>query len=172
MDAFLAMLVKSRLHEFDRGWRKHMVANLRAQERERRPQGFERWKLVKLVELLPILTKASLLYFGIDLLVLLFPIHLISAAIPSLALVTGLSFYAFATFLTIVDIYAPLSSPISCGVSILVNALQATWATWCERSGCGSRPNTAQRNETTFTEHTAIMRHTFCTVIGRKQAFV
>ena len=34
IDAFLAMLVKGWLQEFDRGWRKYTVANLRARERE------------------------------------------------------------------------------------------------------------------------------------------
>src|SRR5258708_5565542 len=43
IDAFLAMLVKSWLQEFDRNWRKHTVAHLRAQERERRLQSLERW---------------------------------------------------------------------------------------------------------------------------------
>src|SRR5258706_10383745 len=45
IDAFLAMLVKGWLQEFDRGWRKYTVAHLRAQERERRLQELERWKL-------------------------------------------------------------------------------------------------------------------------------
>ena len=42
IDAFLAMLVKSWLQEFDRGWRMYTVTNLRAQEREQRLQGLER----------------------------------------------------------------------------------------------------------------------------------
>ena len=127
IDAFLAMLVKSWLQEFDRGWRKYTVANLRAQERERRLQGLERWKLAELVALLPILIQTSLLLFCIGLLALLFPIHLISAIFSSLALMAGLTFYAFTTYVSIFDSYAPFSSPVSRGLIILINALQTAW---------------------------------------------
>ena len=127
IDAFLAMLVKSWLQEFDRSWRKYTVADLRAQERERRLQGLERWKLAELVTLLPILIQTSLLFFCIGLIVLIFPIHLISAIFSSVALVTGFTFYAFTTYVSIFDAYAPFSSPVSRGLKILVNALQTTW---------------------------------------------
>ena len=127
IDAFLAMLVKSWLQEFDRGWRKYTVANLRAKERERRLQGLERWKLAELVALLPILIQASLLLFCIGLLVLLFPIHLISAIFSSAALLAGLTLYAFTTYVSIFDSYAPFSSPVSRGLMILINVLQTTW---------------------------------------------
>ena len=118
IDAFLAMLVKSWLQEFDRGWRKETVANFRAQERERRCQGLERWRLAELVALLPILIQTSLLFFCIGLIVLLFPIHLISAIFSSLALVAGLTFYVFTTCVHIFDAYAPFSSPVSRGLII------------------------------------------------------
>ena len=127
IDAFLAMLVKSWLQEFDRGWRKYTVAKLRAQERERRLQGFQRWKLDELVALLPILIQTSLLLFCVGLLVLLFPIHLISAILCSLAVVAGLIFYWFTTCVSIFDHYAPFSSPVSRGLMVLTNTLQMTW---------------------------------------------
>ena len=130
IDAFLAMLVKSWLQEFDRGWKKYTVANLRAQEREQRLRGLERWKLAELVALLPILIQMSLLFFSIGLLVLLFPIHLISAIISSLALVTVLAFYVITTSVSIFDAYAPFSSPVSRGFTILIDTLWATWVTW------------------------------------------
>ena len=130
IDAFLAMLVKSWLQEFDRGWRKYTVANLRAREREQRLQGLERWKLSGLVALLPILIQISLLFFCTGLLVLLFPIHLISAIFSSLALFVGLAFYAFTTYVSIYDSYAPFSSPVSRGLMIVINALQTTWMTF------------------------------------------
>ena len=129
IDAFLAMLVKSWIQEFDRGWRKYTVANLRAQERERRLQGLERWKLAELVALLPILIQTSFLLFCIGLLVLLFPIHLISAICFSLALMAGLSFYAFTTYVSTFNTYAPFSSPVSRGLILLINALPTTWIT-------------------------------------------
>jgi len=104
-DAFLAMLVKGWLQEFDRGWRKYTVAHLRAQERERRLQ--------ELVALLPILIQGSLLLFWIGLLVLLFPLHQPSAILCSVAFVGGVAFYGCITYISIVNHYAPFSSSVS-----------------------------------------------------------
>ena len=133
IDAFLAMLVKSWLQEFDRGWRKYTVAKFRAQERERRLQGLERWKLDELVTLLPVLIQTSLLLFCVGMLVLLFPIHLISAILCSLTVVAGLIFYWFTICVSIFDPYAPFSSPVSRGLVILSNALQTTLMTFIRR---------------------------------------
>ena len=127
IDAFLAMLVKSWLQEFDRSWRKHTVADLRAQERERRLQGLERWRLAELVTLLPILIQTSLLFFCIGLIVLLFPIHLISAIFSSVALVGSFTFYLLTTYVSVIDVYAPFSSPVSRGLRILIDGVQTTW---------------------------------------------
>ena len=113
IDAFLAMLVKGWLQEFDRGWRKYTVAHLRAQERERRMQALQRWKLYELVALLPILIQGSLMLFCIGLLVLIFPLHLLSGIFCSLAFVSCVGFYCFTTYVSIVDEYAPFSSPVS-----------------------------------------------------------
>ena len=113
IDAFLAMLVKGWLREFDRGWRKHNVAHLRAEERERRLQELERWKLHEIVALLPILIQFSLLLFCAGLLVLILPLHLPSAILCSLAIVSVVGFYGFTTYVSIVNKYAPFSSPVS-----------------------------------------------------------
>ena len=127
IDAFLAMLVKSWLQEFDRGWRMYTVADLRAQEREQRLQGLERWKLAELVALLPILIQTSLLFFCIGLIVLLFPIHLISAIFASVMLVAGFTFYLFTVYVSIFNPYSPFSSPVSRGLIILLDGLQTSW---------------------------------------------
>ena len=113
IDAFLAMLVKGWLQEFDRGWRKYTVAHLRAQERERRLQELEHWKLHELVALLPILIQGSLLLFCIGLIVLIFPLHLPSAILFTVTFVCGVGFYGFTTYVSIVNDYAPFSSPVS-----------------------------------------------------------
>ena len=113
IDAFLAMLVKGWLQEFDRGWRKYTVAHLRAQERERRLQELERWKLHELVALLPILIQGSLLLFCIGLLLLIFPLHLPSGILCSLLFVSIVGFYGFTASVSIVNTYAPFSSPVS-----------------------------------------------------------
>src|SRR5258706_9186982 len=113
IDAFLAMLVKGWLQEFDRGWRKYTVAHLRAQERERRLQELERWKLHELVALLPILIQGSLLLFCVGLLVLMVPLHLPSGILCSIAFVAVVGFYGFTTYVSIINNYAPFSSPVS-----------------------------------------------------------
>jgi len=113
IDAFLAMLVKGWLQEFDRGWRRYTVAHLRAQERERRLHELERWKLHELVGLLPILIQGSLFLFCIGLLVLIFPVHLPSAILCSMMFLSVVGFYVFTTYVSIVNNYAPFSSPVS-----------------------------------------------------------
>ena len=113
IDAFLAMLVKGWLQEFDRGWRKNTVAHLRVQECEQRMQELERWRLHELVALLPILIQGSLFLFCIGLLVLIFPLHLPSAILCSLFFVSVVSFYGLTTYVSIANNYAPFSSPVS-----------------------------------------------------------
>ena len=113
IDAFLAMLVKGWLQEFDRGWRAYTVAHLRAQERERRLQELERWKLHEIVALLPILIQWSLLLFCVGLIVLISPLHLPSAILFTLTFVGGVGFYGFTTYVSIANKYAPFSSPVS-----------------------------------------------------------
>ena len=113
IDAFLAMLVKGWLQEFDRGWRTYTVAHLRAQERERRLQELERWKLHELVALLPILIQGSLFLFCIGLLVLISPLHLPSGILCTLVFVCCAGFYWFTTYVSIANNHAPFSSPVS-----------------------------------------------------------
>ena len=126
IDAFLAMLVKGWLQGFDRGWRKYTVAHLRAQERDRRLQELERWKLHELVALLPILIQVSLLLFCIGLIVLIFPLHMPSAILSILAFAAVVGFYGFTTYVSIVNNYAPFSSPVS---RLLTHGL-ASLKTW------------------------------------------
>ena len=91
----------------------YTVAHLRAQERERRLQELERWKLPELVTLLPILIQVSLFLFCIGLIVLIFPLHMPSAILSILAFTFVVGFYCFTTYVPIVNNYAPFSSPVS-----------------------------------------------------------
>ena len=113
IDAFLAMLVKGWLQEFDRGWRAYTVAHLCAQERERRLQELEHWKLHEIIALLPILIQWSLLLFCVGLIVLILPLHLPSAILFTLTFIFGVGFYGFTTYVSIASNYAPFSSPVS-----------------------------------------------------------
>ena len=113
IDAFLAMLVKGWLQEFDRGWRKCTVAHLRAQERERRLQELELWGLDEFVALLPIFIQIALVLFCIGMLLFIFPLHLPSAILCTSAFVSVVVFYGFTTYVSILNNYAPFSSPLS-----------------------------------------------------------
>src|SRR5258706_3612047 len=112
IDAFLAILVKGWLQEFDRGCRKYTVAHLRAQERERRLQELKHWKLDELVALLPILIQGSLLLFCIRLIALIFPLHLPSGILCSLLFAAVLGFFFPTTYFFIFKKYPPFSSPL------------------------------------------------------------
>ena len=125
IDAFLAMLVKSWLREFDRGWRKFNAADLRAEERERRVQGIERWRMGALVSLLPVLIQASLSLFGVGVLVLIFPLHLPSAYLSLLSFLVGVILYIFTTGISTWDPYAPFSSPVSRGLYSSLQTLKS-----------------------------------------------
>src|SRR5258706_3176134 len=113
IDAFLAMLVKGWLQEFDCGWRQYTLPHLRAQERKRRLQELNSWKLDGLVALLPILIQLSLLLFSIGIIVLIFPLHLPSAMVCLVAFVSVFEFYLVTTGVSIVNHYAPFSSLVS-----------------------------------------------------------
>ena len=145
IDAFLAMLVKGWLQEFDRGWRKCTVAHLRAQERERRLQELERWKLDSLIALLPILIQGSLLLFCSGLLVLIFPLHLPSGILCSILFVSIVGFYSLTTYVSIVNNHAPFSSPVSRLLARGLAMLQ-TWHTRITRD--------AQRITSSISLHT------------------
>ena len=126
IDAFLAMLVKGWLQGFDRGWRKYTVAHLRAQERERRLQELERWKLHELVELLPILIQGSLLLYCIGMFVLVFPLHPPSAILCSIFFISVVILCGYTTYVSVVNSHSPFSFPLS---RFLARGL-ATLRTW------------------------------------------
>jgi hypothetical protein len=65
--AFIAMLIKSWVREFDRGLRAMSLPEQRAKTREFRYLGLEHWKLPEMVAVLPLLIQISLLLFAIGL---------------------------------------------------------------------------------------------------------
>jgi hypothetical protein len=72
--AFIAMLIKSWVREFDRGLRAMSLPEQRAKTREFRYLGMERWKLPEMVGVLPFLIQISLLLFSVGLVLFLFHI--------------------------------------------------------------------------------------------------
>ena len=85
-NALLAILVKKWLHKFPRGWRKHTVAHLRAQERERRLQRRKSSELLDLVHSLQQITQLSVILFLVGVVVLIFPLHRPSGILLSVVL--------------------------------------------------------------------------------------
>jgi hypothetical protein len=113
IDAYLAMLTKSWLRDFDRAWRSSSVLEERARAREMRLQGLERWKLADVVALLPLLTQASLALFGVALLVLLFNLHRPTAYLTFTIFAAAFCFYVCVTVISALDTTAPFTSPVS-----------------------------------------------------------
>ena len=72
--AFIAMLIKTWVREFDRGLQAMSLPEQRAKTREFRFLGMERWKLPEMVGMLPLLIQISLLLFFIGLIMFLFHI--------------------------------------------------------------------------------------------------
>ena len=120
VDAFLAMLIKGWLREFDRSRRSSNDPEERARIREIRLQGLERWRLAGLVALLPLLIQSSLILFGVALVIILFNLHPPTAY----SFFAGLSFAIYFYFTTIavsaLDPSSPFTSPVSRSLHILI----------------------------------------------------
>ena len=74
LTVFIAMLIKSRVREFDRGLRAGTTLEQRAKANEFRYLGIEYWKPHEVIALLPSFILITLLLFAIGL--MLFPFHI------------------------------------------------------------------------------------------------
>jgi hypothetical protein len=111
--AFIAMLVKSWVREFDRGLRGMSIQEQRAKTREFRYLGMERWDLPGIVRVLPLLIQISLLQFSIGLVWFLFHISISSFFVTTAIFGLGILFYAITTFISVVATSSPFHSPVS-----------------------------------------------------------
>jgi len=111
--AFIAMLIKSWVREFDRGLRAMSIPEQRAKTREFRYLGMERWKLPEMVETLPLLIQISLLLFSIGLVIFLFNISKPSFGVTTTILCVGILYYAMTTSISVVVSSSPFHSPVS-----------------------------------------------------------
>ena len=111
--AFLAMLIKGCIREFDHGMRAITSAETLAKERECRLQSVERWMIPQLVTFLPVLVQVSLALFCAGLVVFLWPIYS-AIAYGMLAIFSAaLLFYAIITCIPFLDEFSTFSSPFS-----------------------------------------------------------
>jgi len=111
--AFIAMLIKSWVREFDRGLRAMSIPEQRAKTREFRYLGMERWKLPEMVETLPLLIQISLLLFSIGLVIFLFHISKPSFGVTTTILCVGILYYVMTTSISVVVSSSPFHSPLS-----------------------------------------------------------
>src|SRR5258706_3688735 len=110
VDAYLAVLTRGWLRDFDRGWKSSSVPEERARKREMRLQGLKRWKLHWVVALLPQLIQASLALFLISLVLILINLYR-PIAYPTLGiLAAGGCVYLSTTLVSTVDANAPFTS--------------------------------------------------------------
>ena len=111
--AFIAMLIKSWVREFDRGLRAMSAPEQRAKTREFRYLGLVRWKLPEMVATLPFLIQISLLSFSIGLVIFLSHISKPSCGITAGILGIGALLYAVTASASIFITSSPFGSPLS-----------------------------------------------------------
>ena len=111
--AFIAMLIKSWVREFDRGLGGMTLSEQRAKTREFRYFGMERWKLPEMVGILPLLIQISLFLFSIGLLIFLFHISTPSFGVTTAIFCIGLLYYGMTTSISVFVTSSPFRSPLS-----------------------------------------------------------
>jgi hypothetical protein len=111
--AFIAMLIKSWVREFDRGLRALSIPEQRAKTREFRYLGMERWKLPEMVGVLPFLIQISLFLFSIGLVLFLFHVSKPSFGVTTAILGVGVLYNAITTSISVFVTSSPFHSPLS-----------------------------------------------------------
>jgi hypothetical protein len=130
--AFIAMLIKSWVREFDRGLRAMSLPEQRAKTREFRYLGMERWKLPEMVGVLPFLIQISLLLFSIGLVLFLFHISTPSFGVTTAIFGVGILYYTMTTSISVFVTSSPFHSPLSRTLAIVY---QRAHAYLCPRFG-------------------------------------
>jgi hypothetical protein len=117
--AFIAMLIKSWVREFDRGLRAMSLPEQRAKTREFRYLGMERWKLPEMVGILPLLIQISLLLFSIGLILFLFHISTPAFGVTTAVFGIGMLYYGMTTSISVFVTSSPFHSPLSRALATL-----------------------------------------------------
>ena len=111
--ASIAMLIKGWVREFDRGLQALSIPEPRAKTREFRYLGVERWRLADLGAVLPFLIQISLVLSAISLVLLLFPINMVSFRVTNAIFAVGVLYYAITTTIWVFVTSSPFHSPLS-----------------------------------------------------------
>ena len=125
--AFVAMLIKSWVREFDRGLEAISIPEQRAKTREFRYLGMERWKLQEMVALLPFLIQISLLLFAIGLVLFLFNISKPSFGVTTAIFGVGVLYYAITTTISVFVTASPFHSPLSRALGKVYQTVHASF---------------------------------------------
>jgi hypothetical protein len=136
--AFIAMLIKSWVREFDRGLRAMSLPEQRAKTREFRYLGIERWKLPEMVGILPLLIQISLLLFSIGLILFLFHISKPSFGVTTAIFGIGILYYAVTTSISVFVTSSPFHSPLS---RTLARVYHRGHVYFCPRFNCFTGPS-------------------------------
>jgi len=123
--AFIAMLIKSWVREFDRGLQAMSLPEQRAKTREFRYLGMERWKLPEMVGVLPFLIQISLLLFSIGLVLFLFHISTPSFGVTTAILGIGICYYTMTTSISVFVTSSPFRSPLSRTLAMVYQRVHA-----------------------------------------------
>jgi hypothetical protein len=123
--AFIAMLIKGWVHEFDRGLQMLSLPEQRAKTREFRYLGMERWKLPEMVGILPLLIQISLLLFSIGLTLFLFHISKPSFGVTTAIFGIGILYYATTTSISVLVTSSPFHSPLSRTLAMVYRSAHA-----------------------------------------------
>ena len=111
--AFIAMLIKSWVREFDRGLQAMSLPEQRAKTREFRYLGMVGWKLPEMVGILPSLIQISLVLFSIGLILFLFYISTPSFGVTMALFGVGILYYAMTASISVFFTSSPFHSPLS-----------------------------------------------------------
>jgi hypothetical protein len=111
--AFIAMLIKSWVREFDRGLSAMSIPEQRAKTREFRYLGMKRWKLPEMAGILPLLIQISLALFALGLVLFLFHISTPSFGVTTAIFGVGVLYYAITTSISVFVTSSPFRSPLS-----------------------------------------------------------
>ena len=111
--AFISMLVKGWIREFDRGLAAIEKSRHRALVREYRYLGLERWKLLEMTHFLPALIYFSLFLFFFGVTLFLLDIKATCGSVIAAIFALGVLFYVTTTSIATFDDSAPFRSPLS-----------------------------------------------------------
>ena len=130
VDAYLAVLTRGWLRDFDRDWKSSSVPEERARKREMRLQGLKLWKLHWVVALLPLLIQASLVLFFVSLVLMLIYIYRPIAYLTLGIFAAGGCCYLSTILVSTLDSNAPFTSPHSKLLRALIQWSRFRWRQW------------------------------------------